>query len=62
LEFQAPRAHFARPGLTATINIPDEALRSETTTAAVPENIDQVITSVTGLERQVSVLEPPEEQ
>jgi hypothetical protein len=48
LEFQVPPTLFEQPLLTATSKTPDAALRSDTITVEVPENIEQAIKSMKG--------------
>ena len=48
LEFQVPPTLFEQPLHTATSKTPDAALRSDTITVEVPENIEQAIKSMKG--------------
>ena len=47
--------------ITATLRIPTHTGLPDRITAEVTENVEEAITSVTGLEIQVSVVEPSEE-
>jgi hypothetical protein len=56
LEIELPKALFERPRLSASINIPDEAVGPARIDANVIENVREAIKTATGLEFHVSVV------